>query len=277
MERKQIIITGGHSGIGLELTKLVLKENHRVGLILRNENTLGEAKKIIKQFNPADVDFFIADLSDQESISAVAKSITDKWYKVDILFNNAGVLLREKMFSIQQNEMHNEINTLAPHILTIALHQALINAEDAIVVNTATDGLNMMKKLKMEELINPMKFKKLLGSYLHSKLALVLLMNNLAMEWQQQKIRILNVSPGGNKTKLSMGSGMPSLLKPIVNLFYKNPIAGAKLLYEAGFGEKFKENNGVFIQNNKIEKLKVVLGEEQKSALLKGIKTHVSR
>ncbi len=272
MEQKQIIITGGHSGIGLELTKLILKGNYKIGLILRNENRLTEAKKIFNQFKFDNIDFFIADLSNQESISTVAKSITDKWQKIDILFNNAGVLIGEKTFSSQQNEMHYEVNTLAPYLLTTNLHQALLNANEAIVVNTATDGLNMLKKLKMEELINPVKFKKLLGSYLQSKLALVLLMNNLAMEWQQQKIRILNVTPGGSKTKLSTGSGMPSILKPMVSLFYKSPVAGAGLLYEAGFGEKFKEKAGVFIQKNKIENLKIILSEEQKSALLKGIK-----
>src|SRR5436190_23872599 len=113
MERKQILITGGHSGIGLELTRLILKENHKIGLILRNEDRLNEARKILKELNVTDIDFFIADLSNQESILAVAKSITDKWQKVDILFNNAGVLNGEKTFSVQQNEMHYEVNTLA--------------------------------------------------------------------------------------------------------------------------------------------------------------------
>ena len=90
-------------------------------------------------------------------------------------------------------------------------------------------------------------------------------MNDLANEWQDHKIRILNVAPGGNKTKLTTGGGMPSLLKPIVNLFYKKPVVGARLLYEAGFGERFREKTGVFIQKNKIEKLKKRLAELDRS------------
>ncbi len=188
------------------------------------------------------------------------------------LFNNAGVLLGEKIFSPQQNEMHYEVNTLAPYLLTTSLHPALMNAGEALVINTVTDGLNMMRKLKAEELINPVKFKKLFGAYLQSKLALALLMNDLADKWKPQKIRILNVAPGGNKTKLSAGSGMPSLFKPIVKLFYKHAAVGAGLLYKAAFEDAFKKETGVFIQKNKIETLKAVINNEQRSSLLKGIK-----
>ena len=273
MEQKQVIITGGHSGIGFELTKLVLKDGHKAGLILRDEPALKKAKEKFEQSGYNNVDFFIADLSRQEEVSQAARSIIHAWQRVDILFNNAGVLLGEQTFSAQQNEMHYEVNTLAPYLLTTNLFQALHNANEAIVVNTVTDGLNMMKRLKTEELINPSKFKKLFGSYLQSKLALALLMNDLAINWQYDKIRILNVTPGGNKTKLTSGSGMPSLLKPMVKLFYKNAAVGAGLLYKVAFEDQFKDKTGVFIQKNKVEDLKLSISNELKLTLLKGIRT----
>jgi hypothetical protein len=77
--------------------------------------------------------------------------------------------------------------------------------------------------------------------------------------------------PGGNKTKLTSGNGMPSLLKPIVKLFYKDPVAGAKLLYNAAFEDQFDNKTGVFIQKNKIENLKLTINNELKLTLLKGI------
>ncbi len=59
MKQKQIIITGGYSGIGLELTKLILKDDHKAGLIVRNETAiLNETKQKLKQFNPDNLDFF---------------------------------------------------------------------------------------------------------------------------------------------------------------------------------------------------------------------------
>jgi NAD(P)-dependent dehydrogenase (short-subunit alcohol dehydrogenase family) len=277
MKQKNVIITGGHSGIGLELTKLILRDGHKAGLILRNESTLNDAKQKLEQFGYNNVDFFVADLSRQEDVLKVARLITNTWQSVDVLFNNAGVLLGEQTFSPQQNEMHYEVNTLAPYLLTTNLYQALHNAEGAVVVNTVTDGLNMMKGIKTEALIGPSKFKKLFGAYLQSKLALALLMSDLAVNWKSEKIRILNVTPGGNKTKLTAGSGMPSLLKPIVKLLYKDPAVGAKLLYGAAFEDEFSGKTGVFIQKNKIEDLKLSISNELKLILLKGIKTTASK
>jgi len=271
MKQKHVIITGGHSGIGLELTKLILKDGHKVGLILRNESTLKEAKQKFEQLGYNNVEFLVADLCRQEDVLKVARSITNTWQKVDILFNNAGVLLGELTFSPQQNEMHYEVNTLAPYLLATNLYPALHDAQGAVVVNTVTDGLNMMKSLKAETLIHLSKFKKLFGAYLQSKLALALLMNDLAINWKPEKIRILHVAPGGNKTKLTSGNGMPSLLKPIVKLFYKDPVAGAKLLYNAAFEDQFDNKTGVFIQKNKIENLKLTINNELKLTLLKGI------
>ena len=88
--------------------------------------------------NNREVDFFIADLSDQENMQDVIKEIKDKWESIDILFNNAGVLFNEMRMSKQDNEMHYEVNTLAPYMLTIGLKEMLLKSQNPIVVNTVT-------------------------------------------------------------------------------------------------------------------------------------------
>lgn len=270
--KKQIVITGGYSGIGLELSKIILKQGDTLGLIFRNENSKNDLLTKHPEFNSESVDFFYADLSNQEQIVRVAKVIKEKWNKVDILFNNAGVLLGEKKLSAQGNEMHYEVNTLAPYLLALELKPALIKSEKALMVNTATDGLHYLKKIKIQELLNPVKFKKLLGSYMQSKMALALLMNNLSEIWMKDNIRIINASPSGNKTKLSEGDGMPGWMIPMRKLFYKNPEFGAKLLYDAAFKEIYFDKTGIYLQKNKIEKLNFKINEEQKTELLKGLK-----
>ena len=54
------IITGGGSGMGLELTKKLLKEGHHIGLIVRNEQRKDET---IDELGTDKLDFFFADLS----------------------------------------------------------------------------------------------------------------------------------------------------------------------------------------------------------------------
>ena len=68
----KILITGGHTGIGLELTKKLLIDKHKIGLIVRNRERKNSLSKII---NTDNIDFFIADLSDQKAIVNIADEI----------------------------------------------------------------------------------------------------------------------------------------------------------------------------------------------------------
>jgi NAD(P)-dependent dehydrogenase (short-subunit alcohol dehydrogenase family) len=239
---------------------------------VKNEKRKADFLHKYPEFDSEQTDLFIADLSIQEDVVQVASTIKEKWDKVDVLFNNAGVLLGEELYSIQENEMHFEINTLAPYSLAIELKPALIKSKNGIIVNTATDGLNYLKTIDIKGLIKPFKFRKLLGSYMQSKLALTLLMNNISEEWVKDNIRIISVSPSGNKTKLTNGNGMPGWMKPFIILLYKKPEHGAKLLYDAAFNEDYMDKTGIYIQNSKILKLRIMLSKEQNNELLKRLK-----
>ena len=193
--------------------------------MLRNEEEKIDLSKVIEI---KDIDFFYADLSIQSEVLHVANEIADKWNTVDILYNNAGVLLDKIYLSQQDNEMHFEVNTLAPFLLSKTLWERTGKNSELKIVNTVTDFLYKQKKLISETLLFPTKYRKLTGAYLQSKLALALLMN----DWGKSgsKLTILNVTPGPTKTDMTSGSGMPLLLKPIRNLFFSKPTKGASYL-----------------------------------------------
>ncbi|MEM6524721.1 MAG: SDR family NAD(P)-dependent oxidoreductase [Bacteroidota bacterium] len=257
-----ILITGGHSGIGLELTKKILEKGHQVGLIVRSEARKSDAEK---QFPGQYPDIFIGDLSDRGQIKSVADKIIKKWSSIDGIFNNAGVLLDKLYFSDYGNEMQLEVNAISPYLLTKELKPLLDKAEKPFVVNTATAGLNQEKSIDIPTLKRPQKFTKLFGSYLTSKLMLVLLMNHLSTQWQN--VRFVHVDPGAIKTKMTAGEGMPLWLKPIRNLFFRTPEEGAKHLYNAGFGDYF-DLSGLYISKGKIQKIQVEVDDTHIEELL---------
>lgn len=259
-----ILLTGGHSGIGLELTKRLAKEGHHLGLILRNEARKEGALQAIG--TSENIDFFYADLSKRKEVVAVADRIAAKWEKVDGLFNNAGVLLEKAIYSEQGNEMQFEVNALTPYLLTQALIPLLDKSDHPFVVNTATGGLHRQKSLDIENLKRPKKFVKLIGSYLNSKFAMVLLMNHLATQWPE--IRIINVDPGPNKTKMTSGSGMPFWLVPFRNLFFVKPIVGGNKIYDGAFKKDFLDESGIYITGNKIQALKYELAPAEVQEIL---------
>ena len=73
MREKNIIITGGTDGIGLALTKRLLKDEfNRVIIIGKNET---KGNKIIKDINSNKIDFFQCDLSEKSEIIKLSEKL----------------------------------------------------------------------------------------------------------------------------------------------------------------------------------------------------------
>lgn len=258
-----IIISGGHSGIGFELTKQVLGAGHKVGLIVRSESRKKEAIGSFEQGE--NIDFFIADLSKRAEVARVAKEIEGKWEVVDGLFNNAGVLTATEKQSPQGVELQFEVNAVAPYNLSKELIPALAKAKNPFIINTATRSLHKQKSLDIEDLKHPKKFVKLTGSYLDSKFALVLMMNHLSQEYPE--VRIISVDPGGNKTNMTSSEAVPFFIKPMVSLLFSHPSKGAKKLFDAAFSGDFSKS-GSYIANGKEKGIKISLSDTEMKELL---------
>ena len=257
------IITGGHTGIGLELTKKLLAEGHKVGLIVRSESRKETTQQLFQDSDSVEV--FVADLAKRDEIENVANQISSNWELVNGLFNNAGVLLDKLYYSDYGNELQLEVNGISPYLLTKALMPLLEKAENPFVVSTATAGLNNKKSIDIPTFKKPKKFTKLLGSYLDSKLIMVLLMNHLSEKWE--KVRFVSVNPGSIKTKMTAGAGMPFWLRPIRNLFFSSPEQGARNLYNAAFETKFNKS-GIYVTEGKIRSMKFKIDEAEIDQLM---------
>lgn len=267
----KILITGGHTGIGLELTKKLLIGKHKIGLLLRNRE---RKNNLPKNMNTENIDFFFADLSDQKSIVDIADEIIKKWHNVDIIFNNAGVLLDSIYLSKQENEMHFEVNTLAPLILSMKIWEKTKEKKEIKIINTVTDFLHKKKKLVSKTILEPVKNRKLIGAYLQSKLALCLLMNDWGKK--EEKVMVYHVTPGPTKTKMTSGPGMPIWLKPIRNLFFAMPKKSANHLYNVAFNKNLSDESGSFIQKGKVYSIPFQIDSYTKNKLLERIKVQLN-
>lgn len=88
------IVTGSNSGIGYEAAKALANKNAKVIIAVRNL-TKGEIakSKIIGQNNTANVEVMKIDLSDLASVKSFAAEYKNKYNKLDLLINNAGVMI----------------------------------------------------------------------------------------------------------------------------------------------------------------------------------------
>lgn len=90
---KNIIITGTSRGIGFELVKLFAKAGHNVLALSRNEIP-------VQNLNLKNVSCFPFDLSDGKAYKKVEDFISKNWQEVDVLINNAGMLINKPFAQI---------------------------------------------------------------------------------------------------------------------------------------------------------------------------------
>lgn len=89
------VITGANSGVGFELAKILYAANAKIYLAGRSEKRVLEAIRLIRDETPlsqGDLVWLPLDLSDLASVKMAAKEFLSKEKRLDILWNNAGVM-----------------------------------------------------------------------------------------------------------------------------------------------------------------------------------------
>ncbi len=254
-QEKTVMITGASSGIGLELTRKWLEEGWNV-IALNRSDFPSEDQSLKQAFLTRRLrPYRTSDLADFSSLSQTLNEIKSKERRIDILFNNAGGSFHELSYSRQGREKHYDLMTAAPYITIMALKELLMNGEHKTVINTSSAAIKYTKELSVEMLERPTSFRKLLGPYAASKLALSLWTQDVAPKLAEEGIFIRSVDPGGNNTlRKGKNAGLPLLIKPLMKLFFPPPTHGAGLLYEGAIG-LHRQETGVYLQKNKITAL----------------------
>ena len=246
------LITGANSGIGLELTKILIKNNWNVIALIRSsfpedyEIDLGIKSKKIKVYN--------CDLSDFKLLKKSLLDIEENEEYIDVIFNNAGVMLGYRANSPQNRDLHFEINTVVPYLISRHLIKLLKKGNKKLIINTSSNLLLNIKSVSLSDLESPRKYTKLFGPYAKSKLALSLWVQFCSNRFDEEGIKIFSICPGTNKTKMTGGSGLPFILKPIRHLFFPHPRNGANIIYRA-LQNADNIPSGSFLFKNKVRSL----------------------
>lgn len=250
------LITGASAGIGLELARKLLAENWQV-IALNRSNLPEDDTKLQQAVTNGRLRIYkTTDLTDYASLSRALQEIKGKEQRIDVLFNNAGGTFSELSYSKQGREKHYELLTVVPYVILMELKVLLNNGSLKTVINTSSSALKYVKELSIETLESPKTFRKLLGPYATSKLALSLWTQAIAPELAKEGIKIRSVDPGGNNTlRKGKESGLPLVVQLLMKLFFSSPAHGANLLYEGAIGEHRNET-GVFLLKGQPGELK---------------------
>jgi NAD(P)-dependent dehydrogenase (short-subunit alcohol dehydrogenase family) len=194
LETKTILVTGATDGLG-KLVAIKLAEGGARVLLHGRDQAKGET--VLAEIQAAtgnpNLEFYRADLAVLPQVRDLAKAVTAKHKRLDVLINNAGVLGREaRQMTGDGQELHFQVNYLAPFLLTELLLPTLRASAPARIVNVSSGG---QAPFDFDDVMLETGYSAMRG-YCQSKLGQIMNTIDLAAQLEGAGVTVTSLHPG---------------------------------------------------------------------------------
>ncbi|RWS04722.1 retinol dehydrogenase 12-like protein [Dinothrombium tinctorium] len=202
IDGKTVIITGGNTGIGKETAIDLAKRGGKIILACRNAERAEKAVEEIKQAsNSQNVQFYLMDLSSLRSVREATERILKNEDKIDILINNAGIMMTPFAKTVDGYESQFATNHLGHFLFTLLLMKRIKETNGAKIINVSSEG-HRWSSLNFEDLNSENNYSSL-TAYANSKLANILFTRELSRRLVGTDIHVYALHPGFVDTELA--------------------------------------------------------------------------
>lgn len=240
-----MIVTGANSGLGYECALALAKKDAFVVMGCRNISKGKVAIEQIKNHHPeAKLDLIELDLASFDSIRKFADTFNSRYEKLNVLFNNAGIMHAPKTLTKNGLELHIGVNHFGHFLLTGLLLDKLKQTSGSRVVQHSSN-LHRSGSINFDDINFESKYRRT-KAYSQSKLANLLFAYELDRQFKIHNIDSIAVGahPGYAATNLQitgpkMSSRLLTLPYRIGNLlFAQSAQKGALPLLYGGVGDE---------------------------------------
>ena len=191
------IVTGGTSGIGLEVARGLAALGSTTVIVGRGEERArGIAREVSQRTgNPDVAAVAVTDLSLLSETSRLADTLAQSYPKIHVLVNNAGAYFRRREVTAEGHERTFALNVLSPFLLTSRLLLQLRAAAPSRVVSIAS-AAHEGRSVDFARLETPDGYGSGFPAYGASKLELILLTRELARRLTGTGVTVNTVHPG---------------------------------------------------------------------------------
>ncbi|MFX0022125.1 MAG: SDR family oxidoreductase [Candidatus Hermodarchaeota archaeon] len=212
MKGKICMVTGANSGIGKATAIGLAKLGASLVLVCRDQTRAENAiLEIEEKTGSKSIDLILADLSSQKGIHDLVSEFNNRYDKLHVLINNAGVNLHKQTFTEDGIETTFAVNYLAHFMLSNLLLETLKKTGSARIVNVASSV--QAKSIDFEDLYGDHHYSQW-RAYSQSKLAVVLFTYEFAKKIEGSGVTVNCLHPGFVKTN------MVRKFRPFVKYFY---------------------------------------------------------
>lgn len=247
LEGKTVLITGANTGIGKETAIDLAKRGARVVMACRDmERAQAAAKEVVDSSGSENVVCMKLDLADSKSIKEFAEAFTAGESKLNILINNAGVMVCPYGKTADGFEMQIGVNHMGHFLLTYLLLDLIKRSAPARII-TVSSMAHSWGSINLDDINSEKSYDKQ-KAYSQSKLANVLFSRSLAKRLEGTGVTTYSLHPGVVQTDLWRHlSASQQVLMKIAKPFTKNSVQGAQTtIYCAVEPSLEKETGGYY-------------------------------
>ena len=181
---KKLIVTGATGGIGSEIARLASANDYKVGLIDTDEEKLTSLSKQINNSVP-----LLADVTSEESIKTALNNFSEI---PDALVNCAGIVRYGSLLEQNPEDFTKvfEVNLLGCFIVSCAVVKLMVKNNSGTIVNVSSISGGKHPAIGT-------------GAYAATKAGIVMLSEQMSLEWGKDGIRVNAISPGFINTGMS--------------------------------------------------------------------------
>jgi 2-dehydro-3-deoxy-D-gluconate 5-dehydrogenase len=188
---KVAIVTGGGSGIGLGIADGLAGAGARVAIVGRNTERLQAAVREIGGETNAQFIPIAGDVTAENEVTAIVDQVSQQLGRIDILFNNAGINIRNQPQAMSLDDWRRviDVNLTGAFLMSKAVYPLMKQAGGGKIVNTGS----------MASLFGA----AYAAAYAASKGGIVQLTKSLALAWAPDNIQVNAILPGWFETDMT--------------------------------------------------------------------------
>ncbi|RKR08039.1 NAD(P)-dependent dehydrogenase (short-subunit alcohol dehydrogenase family) [Maribacter vaceletii] len=219
MNTKTAIVTGSNRGMGLGWVKHFLKEGYTVIATTRKPEKASDLLALKKEYKKQLL-IQKLDVTNEEDMLALGELLKKKKIKIDVAISNAGVTVEEKFgeWTSKSFLANYKVNTMGAAFFAQTISPFLAEGSKLVQLSSGHGAIGTHAK----------RMTGKIDAYGVSKAGVNMLTRKLSFIWQDRKIIVVSITPGGVKTdmnqygKLSVSEAIPIMYKTIANLTIEN-------------------------------------------------------
>ncbi|MBO5566073.1 MAG: SDR family oxidoreductase [Succinivibrio sp.] len=205
LKDKNVLVTGGTSGIGEAIVRLFAEEGASVAVVGRNKqkgqaivDEINESSTASKQYSFRRALFFQCDVTQRMQVLSLKEDFLKKFNKLDVLVNSAGILKTATLNELgSKNDQYSQewldvfnANTHSVMFVTSIFMDLLVETKGSVVTNASIDGLQSLTRGRASY------------AYSSSKAAVIQFSKLCALNYADKGVRINCLCPGVTDTSL---------------------------------------------------------------------------